>query len=243
MNKNTYKPPEFKSAAFQCPHCNTHSQQRWHNLYRHTEKFEEGDERLLIEIHRTIPAPCAAITLRDAYHIASICQHCHGISIWQYYHGRNTNRRMIYPLLPNAPLPNNDMPEEVKTIYNEARSISHLSPRAAAALLRVTLEKLTDHLGEKEGNLNTRIKKLKERGLPEKVIKSLDIVRIFGNESSHAGQIDLGNEDNADIVNRLFKLVNFVVEKMISDEMEIDALSAKLPDNKKQGVKNKDSES
>lgn len=46
------------------------------------------------------------------------------------------------------------------------------------------------------------------------VIKSLDTVRIVGNEGgAHEGQIDLTGKDNQEIVNTLFWLVNFIVEK------------------------------
>jgi len=53
---------------------------------------------------------------------------------------------MIHPRKLTAPIPHSDMPDDVKEIYEEARNISDISPRAAAALLRVALEKLTFHL-------------------------------------------------------------------------------------------------
>ncbi|MBQ7074264.1 hypothetical protein IJM86_04305 [bacterium] len=53
---------------------------------------------------------------------------------------------MIRPNVSPAPLPNEDMPSDVKEIYEEARQVSAFSPRAAAALLRVSLEKLTANL-------------------------------------------------------------------------------------------------
>jgi len=53
---------------------------------------------------------------------------------------------MIRPNVSNAPLPHEDMPDDVKEIYEEARQVSVFSQRAAAALLRVSLEKLTAFL-------------------------------------------------------------------------------------------------
>lgn len=53
---------------------------------------------------------------------------------------------MIFPSGSNIPMPHTDMPESVKEIYNEAREIASNSPRAAAALLRLALEKLTEEL-------------------------------------------------------------------------------------------------
>ena len=164
----------------------------------------------------------------------AVCENCDEYSIWH-------DEKMIYPLVSTVPLPNEDMPQDVKEIYQEASNIESFSPRATAALLRVALEKLTDHLGEKQGNLNKRIGNLQKKGLPQKVIQSLDIVRITANEGgAHAGQIDLGGEDNKDIVSKLFQLVNFVVEKTISDQKQIKEMFSDLPEDKKQGIKNRD---
>lgn len=150
---------------------------------------------------------------------------------------------MLYPSASNIPMPHSDMPESVKELYNEAREIACKSARAAAALLRVALEKLTEELWETKWNLNTRIGNLQKQWLPEKVIKSLDILRITANEwGSHAGQIDLTWADNSDIVVKLFKLLNFIVEKTITENNEIDELFDNLPEDKKKGIENRDSQ-
>ena len=127
--------------------------------------------------------------------------------------------------------------------YNEAREISVSSPRAAAALLRLAAKKLCEELGEDGPNLNRAIGNLSKKGLPESIIKSLDTVRIVGNEGgAHEGQIDLTGEDNREIVDKLFKLVNFIVEKTITEPKEIKDIFASLPDDKRQGVENRDKE-
>ncbi len=148
---------------------------------------------------------------------------------------------MIYPQKTTAPFANTDMPDDVKELYEEARRIATLSPRATAALLRVALERLTEHLGEKKGSLNTRIKNLKKQGLPEKVIQSADIIRVIANEGgSHAGTIDLTNKDNTETIHTLFFLINFIVEQVITVPKRIDAIHDKLPEDKKQGIENRD---
>ncbi len=164
----------------------------------------------------------------------AFCQNCEEYSLWK-------DEKMIFPKKLTAPFPHEDMPETVKELYEEARLVSNDSPRAAAALLRVSLEKLTEELGEKEGKLNTRIGNLNKQGLPKKVIQSLDAVRIFANEGgSHSGEIDLTGEDNEEIVSSLFKLVNFIVEKTISENIQIDDIYGKIPENKKAGIKDRD---
>ena len=167
----------------------------------------------------------------------SICAKCENYAIWN-----KDSKIMIRPNVSPAPLPNEDMPSDVKEIYEEARQVSAFSPRAATALLRVSLEKLTANLWETEWNLNTRIWNLNKKWLPEKVIQSLDILRITANEWwSHAWEIDLTWADNQEIVNGLFFLVNFIVEKVISDNKKIDEMYANLPEDKIKWIKNRDS--
>lgn len=165
------------------------------------------------------------------------CYSCNNYSVW--FKGK-----MIFPSGSNIPMPHTDMPESVKEIYNEAREIASKSPRAAAALLRLALEKLTEEIWETDWNLNTRIGNLKKKWLPEKAIQALDIVRITANEwGSHLGQIDLTGSDNADLVNQLFFLLNFIVEHVITVNNQLDAMYAALPEDKKKGIENRDNQS
>lgn len=164
------------------------------------------------------------------------CHTCKNYSVW-------FKSKMIFPSGSNIPMPHTDMPESVKEIYNEAREIASNSPRAAAALLRLALEKLTEELWETDWKLNTRIGNLKKKWLPEKAIQALDIIRITANEwGSHLGQIDLTGSDNADLVNQLFFLLNFIVEHVITVNNQLDAMYATLPEDKKKGIKNRDNQ-
>ena len=212
---NDYVPPSFGKKAFHCPFCNVYAHQEWRSAI-YSRDFFIADEY-------------------GGHYRISKCHSCQNNAIW------NSREKMIYPLISSAPKPSKDMPNDVKEVYEEARQVSVYSPRAAAALLRVALEKLTAHLGETTGNLNTRIGKLKAKGLPDKVIDSLDIVRISANEGgSHAGTIDLTGEDNQKIVNKLFSLVNFIVERTITDINVVNEMFDQLPEAKKEGIKNRD---
>ena len=212
LRKNIFeKSPQFIEENFNCPHCNVLAYQNWAQVFCQ---------------------PGRLITIKNLN--ITFCQNCSEYSLWK-------DGKMIYPIVSTVPLPNNDMPDNVKEIYKEARQIQQFSPRAAAALLRVALEKLTAHLGENSGNLNTRIGNLNKKGLPGKVINSLDIVRINSNEGgSHAGQIDLTGNDDSDIVDKLFFLVNFIVEKTITENEQIKDMFQKLPEDKKRGIANRD---
>lgn len=106
------------------------------------------------------------------------------------------------------------MLEDVKFDYLEARSILSTSPRGASALLRLAIQKLCKHLGEKESNLNSDISQLVQRGLPVKLQQAHDSVRVIGNFSVHLGQLDL--RDDVDKANKLFVFINVIVENQIS---------------------------
>ncbi|MFJ7566646.1 DUF4145 domain-containing protein [Herminiimonas sp. NPDC097707] len=146
---------------------------------------------------------------------------------------------MIDPNRGNAPLPNQDMPADVAADYHEAATIAALSPKAAAALLRLAIQKLCLHLGGEGKNINSDIGTLVKKGLPPIVQKSLDVVRVIGNNAVHPGQIDA---DNTEIVGHLFHLVNLITETMISTPARVEALYDSLPKSVLDGIAKRDSE-
>jgi hypothetical protein len=146
--------------------------------------------------------------------------------------------KMIYPSSSPAPMPNPDLPKEIMDDYNEARNIMGISPRGAAALLRLAIQKLCVHLGEKGKDLNTDISELVKKGLSAKIQKSLDIVRVIGNEAVHPGQLDL--KDDVTTAEKLFELVNIITEVMISQPKSIDKIYETLPGEKIEAIKKRD---
>lgn len=103
---------------------------------------------------------------------------------------------ILYPTESSnsIPEPHEDLPQELIADYNEARSIAHLSPRGAAALLRLLVQKLCKHLGASGSNINDDIAYLVKIGIPIDVQKAFDIVRIIGNEAVHPGTIDIRDD-------------------------------------------------
>lgn len=159
------------------------------------------------------------------------CSRCDKYSLW-------IDEKMIYPHLSIAPFPVEDMPENVKKDFLEAREIVNKSPRAAAALLRLALQKLMPHLEEEGKNLNKDIGNLVKKGLSPKIQKTLDSVRVIGNDAVHPGQMNL--DDNIEIAINLFKLLNIIIEEMITKPKEIDLIFDSLPEDKKTGIINRD---
>jgi len=168
--------------------------------------------------------------LVQGFHIA-MCSHCNKPSYWN-------GNQMVYPNAVTAPFANPDLPDDIKTDFEEARQISNLSPKGAAALLRLVIQKLCIHLGEPGKDLNTDIGELVQKGLPVKIKKALDVVRVIGNESVHPGQIDLN--DNPGTAAKLFELVNIIADAMITQPKEIDKLFDGLPDGKKAAIEKRD---
>ena len=161
------------------------------------------------------------------------CSHCNKLSIW-------VNHRLVHPRQLTAPAPNPDMPANVKEDYEEASSVFQDSPRGAAALLRLAIQKLCIHLGEGGQNLNADIASLVKKGLPEKVQKALDSVRVVGNHVVHPGQIDL--KDDSDLAESLFQLVNIICEVMITEPKKVDAIFDKLPEGARKQIEKRDSQ-
>ncbi|MBW7567096.1 DUF4145 domain-containing protein [Chromobacterium subtsugae] len=120
----------------------------------------------------------------------------------------------------------------------EAREIALQSPRAAAALLRLLVEKLAQQFGEPENTIDKNIGLMVQKGLPAALQKAFDSVRVIGNAAVHPGIMDI--DDNPDVVTSLFKLVNIIVEKMITEPKEIDAVFELLPDSRKAGIAARD---
>ena len=136
------------------------------------------------------------------------------------------------------PPPHFDLPESCRTDYEEARAIVSASPKAAAALIRLALQKLMVAVGENGKNINEDIKKLVEKGLPVMVQQALDYCRVVGNHAVHPGEIELN--DTPDIAINLFAMLNFIVEDRISRPRQIQAMYAQLPENARKAIEVRD---
>jgi hypothetical protein len=161
----------------------------------------------------------------------SKCEHCKEKIIWFL-------DEIIYPQKMIVDLPNEDLSDEIKKDYLEAALIFNNSVRSSAALLRLALQKLCKQLGEKGKDINDDIGSMVKKGLNPLVQKSLDSLRITGNNAVHPGEINL--EEDPSKVLKLFELINFIAEKMITEPKEITGFYEELPDGAKEQVKKRD---
>lgn len=215
--------PSLKKAAFQCPHCLAFAQQRWESMYTKTNM---GSAR-----GTAIP-----VDTPTGLHRAT-CTVCGSYSLWQEV--RPTVGSMIWPHGQiNAPLAHPEMPADVAADFNEARKINADSPRGAAALLRLAIQKLMPHLGAQKGILNADIKDLVEQGLPIQIQQALDIVRVTGNNAVHPGEMDFA--DTSETSSALFEFTNLIVENRIAEPARIAKVFASLPASAIQAIERRD---
>lgn len=255
--------PSTALQAFSCPHCGALADQRWWECYaallRDTKplptwldplKVEEAIKRsndadrpaLLAVLKRAQSMEAGEPSLQSRSHLyaervveglhASLCFSCKAVSIW-------VGRRMVYPVIElQGEQPNEDLPDEIKVDFQEARRIVAESPRGAAALLRLCIQKLCKSLGESGDDINKDIGALMKKGLSPLIQQALDTVRVIGNESVHPGTIDL--RDDYDTALALFRLVNLIAEHQISNPKHVNALYASLPIKKLEGISQRD---
>jgi hypothetical protein len=218
-----YVSPAFNLSAFNCPHCDAYSKMEWGKLS--VNRFGS---------YRGTPVSTA------------LCAHCNQSSYWVAEKtgvvsadvSEDFSGRMIEPAITTAPMPHVEMPDAVKGDFEEARLIAGTSPRGAAALLRLCIQKLCVELGQKGKNINDDIAALVAAGLPLQVQQALDVVRVVGNNAVHPGE--MSEDDLAEVCHSLFELVNHIVEDRIARPKQYAAMYERLPSKAKDGIELRD---
>lgn len=261
MANPRYVPPSIAETAFNCPHCGALAQQNWFSLKADSKKkdeiplrlseetfnrsafddMEDKDERdkTLRLADKIIEGAPFIDFVRDSKYVQwelynadlSRCFNCDKIAIW-------VQSALVYPIRGDAPFPNPDLPADIRLDFEEAGKIVGLSPRGAAALLRLAIQKLCQQLGETDSTIDQNIKSLVEKGLDVRIQRALDIVRVIGNEAVHPGTIDL--RDDIATATKLFDLVNLIADAMISQPKHVEELYGSLPPNKLAGIEARD---
>lgn len=201
-------PPAYEADAYDCPHCHVYSHQDWYQAWSAAEGYSPISDLLIAQ-----------------------CRHCGKMTIWY-------QQALVYPSSTTAPSPNPDLPPSVRTDYEEAADVLARSPRSAAALLRLALQKLNAELGMPGKSINDDIGALVKAGLPVRVQQALDSVRVIGNNAVHPGQLDVN--DNPEIAVALFGLVNLIADNQISEPKHVQAVYDALPAGAKAAIDARD---
>lgn len=213
---NKYVEPSWEKESFTCPHCNTLSLMQFSRVNYYNMELFLADK---------------ANDCCDSWVGIATCYNCKKKVIW-------VNNHYVYPDVA-AVEANPDMPESVKQLYKEAGLIYNKSPRAACALLRLAVDKLCNELGETDRDINNNIGALVKKGLPQSVQQALDVVRVVGNKAVHPGQIAFDVDDEA-TATMLMRLLNMIVDKMITEPNEIDSLYQGLPESVRKSIDKRD---
>lgn len=251
-------PPSIDATAFCCPHCGAYTTQYWYRTLHDSLPnnqtptiWRSEDVATMVE---DTPPPGRAETERFFGLLASgqphlsdgtsgeygytlfnvwlsRCYNCSKIAIWVY-------DQLLYPPMPGGPAPNSDLPNEIAKDYREASTIFSLSPRGAAALLRLCVQKLCMHLGLPGKNIDADIASLVKKGLDPRLQQAFDAVRVTGNNAVHPGKMNVA--DDPSIAQRLFILVNLIADQMISHPKHVAAAYAAIPDSAKEAIEKRD---
>lgn len=252
-------PPSVKETAFNCPHCGALARQFWFSV--HADAMKKDALPLVIDAKRLEEIDLTHIEEKEErerlkkwaekkakgrpffdgnskYREVDVnnvwlshCYNCSEIALW-------ICDRMVYPQRGEAPVANADMPDDIRRDYDEASAILDQSPRGAAALIRLAIQKLCKELGQPGKNINDDIGTLVKRGLDARVQQALDAVRVIGNSAVHPGQIDL--LDDRATAETLFKLLNLIVDRTISEPKHIGEVYASLPEGAIRAIEKRD---
>jgi len=260
MHKHT--PPSITETAFNCPHCGALTTQYWHEVFPSEIRGERKVPFILTDTHKQNIAKSTNFEAQEKArfldlcdrHISGLvsfesvnsvhpdykvlnlhlskCYNCKKISVW-------VHDKLLFPAYKTVVHPNPDLPDEILRDFEEAREVVDKSPRGAAAILRLCIQKLCAELGEKGKNIDDDIASLVRKGLNPLIQKSLDIVRVIGNEAVHPGTLDL--KDDRDTAIRLFEIVNSICEQTITHPRCVETLYSKLPQKKLDAIAKRDS--
>jgi hypothetical protein len=253
--------PSVSETAFSCPHCHALASQQWFDVYVRTmssdsplpnivqmdqindmleedpwtkPEMEEAKKKFFEWANKMSngevfidgnPDSRYAHTLGNVF--VSKCFNCKKVSIW--FH-----TKLVYPQHNSTHTPNHDLSEDIQKDFIEAASIMQQSPRGAAALLRLCVQKLCKQLGKPGKNIDKDIQSLVDDGLDPMVQQALDYVRVVGNQAVHPGELDL--KDDVATVSTLFDCLNTVADQIITRKRVMSERFASLPKTKLQGI-------
>lgn len=205
-----FEAPSAGVRHFTCPACHTLTDQRWYK----------------VDVYHDIPG--VQRNMQDGPYLrVSSCAACNHYIIWR-------DDRPIFPHIALAILAHEDLPAELLADYEEAQAVASISPRAAAALLRTLIDRLTKILLEyrnlpTSGDLNARIGRLVKNGLDVDVQAGLDVLRLAGNNALHPEELaSLLVPTTPEEAAVLFETVNEIVEDMITRPRRRRDLAARI---------------
>lgn len=215
-----------KPNSFDCPHCGAFAYHQKGPVYWFQGGATKKRDGLTVTASASEGRQLSHFQFRK-------CVSCGKFSIWQ-------EKTLVHPSKASGPNPHEKMPDDVKRDFEEARHVVDDSPRSAAALLRLAIQRMVENHLEAEGRtLYDKIGDLVEKGrIDSQIQKALDSVRVIGNNSVHPGEMDM--DDDRETAIALFKLINAIVDETIGRQNMIEDVYENLPEGPKEGIEQRD---
>lgn len=224
--------PAVDAARFVCPRCNSFAAQKWLDLKYET--FDTFNGTRWIDARDIMYAGQVVESVENTHQAPqwrmSECASCEHRCVWR-------GDTLVYPRSSPAPIPSEDMPPEVRELYDEASAVAAVSKRAGAAFARATLErllKLLDPDAAKQSRLDDYI----ARTIPRVNVATgrlLTLIRHVGNKSLHVEDapddavVLLLSDDDIELLPVLFQTINDVVEELITKPNQAALLYDAVP--------------
>lgn len=266
--RGKYVPPSATLRAFSCPHCGSLTTQFWYEVYTSAADEKTGLPELYYPTENG--TPFEFLTAKDQEPLPEdVLNHWRAVASGQIINNRLSESqyvryslfnvyvskcyncahcalwhrdRLIYPVRGTAPLPNPDLPPDVLADYEEADAILNQSPRGAAALLRLAIQKICWAVGHKGKKIDDAIADMVAEGLPKPIQQALDTVRVVGNNAVHPGKIDL--KDDVATAEKLFGLVNLIAQDRISNPKAVAEMYEQVvPESTRNAIEARDAKS
>lgn len=245
-----YLAPSYQVRKFSCPRCGAIAQQDWKGL-AYWDGSSWGSQPAMIDIFDMSDTHIERNEDSEPYEVgkrwmASRCGACEDHSLW-------IDEDLVFPtsadtVIPDVPAPAEDMPDGVRVLYLEAAAVYPYSRRAAAALCRAALERLTKFLTSDlpaKVSLDGRLASLSKNTDPV-TYKVLSVIRHVGNTALHGEEdgdesavIYLGDDRGQDIPDLFFAAMNELVVEKISRPRRIDSLYSALPEGVRANIERK----
>lgn len=161
------------------------------------------------------------------FYFLTECTTCSGVCLlsnWEI-EKRPQDASTAQLLYPGTRTFSEDVPEEIRRTYKEARKVINISPDAFAVLIRKALEYLCQAQGVKEYNLTSMLKQLSDKGIiPGHLAQMTKAIRLIGNISAHASTKRIGKTE-AEIIDDFFVAI---IEYVYVAPAKIKALELRI---------------
>jgi hypothetical protein len=246
--------------SFSCPHCGAFADQHWFRIF--PRSYQRDNKPIVFKLEDFTKAKFDSLEGKEKKRFAelfqrfkkneitydqhefgencawellnafiSMCHSCDAFALW-------IKDKLIWPAYSIKIDPHPDIPADIKDDFVEAADIVERSPRGSAALSRLIVQKLMNHLGGQGRDINANIASLVKTGLEPEIQKALDIVRVTGNNAVHRGEIVLKESPGTAIA--LLQLINLVVERRISTKKRIEEMFENLPSGALEQIQKRD---